>query len=82
LRVLLYKRAEKAEAGNQTARMVADEGILAASMGIGCYLPFDRYFMSETSFLISERVFGGAIGALDGKLPTLSLFTPLAFIDL
>jgi hypothetical protein len=42
--------------------MVVNAGILAASMGIGCFLVLDRYFMSETAFLISERVFGGAVG--------------------
>ncbi|MDR1536802.1 MAG: hypothetical protein LBU32_02180, partial [Clostridiales bacterium] len=59
------KKADKADKGGESARiarMAADAGILAASMGIGCFLVLDRHFMSETAFLISERVFGGAAG--------------------
>jgi hypothetical protein len=60
------KKADKADKGGESARiarMAADAGILAASMGIGCFLALDRHFMSETAFLISERAFGEAAGA-------------------
>ncbi|MDR1539794.1 MAG: hypothetical protein LBU32_17705, partial [Clostridiales bacterium] len=45
------------------AVFAAGAGILAASMGIGRFLALERHFTSETAFLISERVFGGAAGA-------------------
>ncbi|MDR1537111.1 MAG: hypothetical protein LBU32_03790 [Clostridiales bacterium] len=57
------KKADKDGESARIARMAADAGILAASMGIGRFLALDRHFMSETAFLISERLFGGAAGA-------------------
>jgi hypothetical protein len=58
------KKADKGGESARIARMAADAGILAASMGIGRFLALDRHFMSEKAFLISERVFGGAVGII------------------
>jgi hypothetical protein len=74
------EKSEKAGAGNETAciaRIAADAGILAASMGIGRYLEFERHFMFETSFLISERECSGLAGtATRAKLGCAAFESP------